>query len=146
MLAIGVTGSMSFCYFFFLLIPNRDNDTEYEGIDQIITTNLFLFFQIRSGYKLKYSSVAEVYTEVPSKLEEFFKQRRRWYLSSLAYFFFFISELKRFKFGNPHVTMPYLVYQGMLLCFPLVSTCTFGTVLASRFWLKLFPCVLVGAF
>lgn len=86
-----------------------------QGEDRWLCTLL-----LQRGYRVEYSAASDAYTHCPEGFGEFYTQRRRWAPSTMANIMDLLKDYKRTVAINDSISLPYIIYQGMLL---------FGTVL-----------------
>lgn len=86
-----------------------------QGEDRWLCTLL-----LQRGYRVEYSAASDAYTHAPEGFGEFYNQRRRWVPSTMANIMDLLGDYKRTVKVNDNISMPYILYQVMLL---------FGTIL-----------------
>lgn len=86
-----------------------------QGEDRWLCTLL-----LQRGYRVEYSAASDAYTHCPEGFGEFYTQRRRWAPSTMANIMDLLGDYKRTVAINDSISLPYIIYQGMLM---------FGTVL-----------------
>ncbi|XP_052867895.1 chitin synthase chs-2-like [Anopheles cruzii] len=86
-----------------------------QGEDRWLCTLL-----LKQKFRVEYSAASDAYTHAPEGFNEFYNQRRRWVPSTIANIFDLLSDAKRVVKTNNSISMPYIVYQCMLM---------FGTIL-----------------
>lgn len=86
-----------------------------QGEDRWLCTLL-----LQRGYRVEYSAASDAYTHCPEGFGEFYTQRRRWAPSTMANIMDLLKDYKKTVAINDSISLPYIIYQGMLL---------FGTVL-----------------
>ncbi|ODM95932.1 Chitin synthase 6 [Orchesella cincta] len=86
-----------------------------QGEDRWLCTLL-----LQRGYRVEYSAASDAKTHCPEGFNEFYNQRRRWVPSTMANICDLLMDYKRTIKVNPDISMPYIIYQFMLM---------FGTIL-----------------
>ncbi|XP_038118969.1 chitin synthase chs-2 [Culex quinquefasciatus] len=86
-----------------------------QGEDRWLCTLL-----LKQKFRVEYSAASDAYTHAPEGFNEFYNQRRRWVPSTIANIFDLLGDAKRVVKTNNSISMPYIVYQCMLM---------FGTIL-----------------
>lgn len=86
-----------------------------QGEDRWLCTLL-----LQRGYRVEYSAASDAYTHCPEGFGEFYTQRRRWAPSTMANIMDLLGDYKKTVAINDSISLPYIIYQGMLM---------FGTVL-----------------
>nr|AUS84047.1 chitin synthase-1 [Tetranychus cinnabarinus] len=81
-----------------------------QGEDRWLCTLL-----LQRGYRVEYSAAADAYTHCPEGFGEFYTQRRRWAPSTMANILDLLGDYKRTVAVNDHISLLYIVYQGMLM-------------------------------
>jgi len=66
---------------------------------------------LQRGYRVEYSAASDAYTQCPEGFDEFYKQRRRWYPSTMANLLDLLMEAKRTVKINDNISYLYIVYQ-----------------------------------
>ncbi|OWF56620.1 Chitin synthase 1 [Mizuhopecten yessoensis] len=79
------------------------------------------FQKVQSGWRIEYCATAENWTHCPEEFEEFYKQRRRWIASTIANLMLLVQEWKKISMFNYRVSLPFLIYQALLLLSTLIS-------------------------
>lgn len=75
---------------------------------------------LKQKYRVEYCAASDAYTHAPEGFNEFYNQRRRWVPSTMANIFDLLSDAKRITKINNNISMPYIVYQIILM---------FGTII-----------------
>ncbi|XP_065090221.1 chitin synthase chs-2-like [Ochlerotatus camptorhynchus] len=86
-----------------------------QGEDRWLCTLL-----LKQKFRVEYSAASDAYTHAPEGFNEFYNQRRRWVPSTMANIFDLLGDAKRVVKTNNSISMPYVIYQSMLM---------FGTIL-----------------
>jgi chitin synthase len=86
-----------------------------QGEDRWLCTLL-----LQRGYRVEYSAASDAYTHCPEGFGEFYTQRRRWAPSTMANIVDLLGDYKKTVAINDSISLPYIIYQGMLM---------FGTIL-----------------
>ncbi|KFB43652.1 AGAP001205-PA-like protein [Anopheles sinensis] len=86
-----------------------------QGEDRWLCTLL-----LKQKFRVEYSAASDAYTHAPEGFNEFYNQRRRWVPSTIANIFDLLADAKRVVKTNNSISMPYIIYQCMLM---------FGTIL-----------------
>ncbi|XP_055640139.1 chitin synthase chs-2-like [Toxorhynchites rutilus septentrionalis] len=86
-----------------------------QGEDRWLCTLL-----LKQKFRVEYSAASDAYTHAPEGFNEFYNQRRRWVPSTIANIFDLLGDAKRVVKTNNSISMPYIIYQSMLM---------FGTIL-----------------
>lgn len=81
-----------------------------QGEDRWLCTLL-----LQRGYRVEYSAASDAYTHCPEGFGEFYTQRRRWAPSTMANILDLLGDYKRTVAVNDHISVPYIIYQGMLM-------------------------------
>ncbi|XP_053386950.1 uncharacterized protein LOC123542823 [Mercenaria mercenaria] len=81
----------------------------------------FCTLMVQSGWRIEYCAAAENSTHCPENFDEFFKQRRRWIVSTLANQWLLIREWHYIKQHNLRVSFFYKIYQIILLVSTLIG-------------------------
>ncbi|XP_053387016.1 chitin synthase-like isoform X2 [Mercenaria mercenaria] len=76
---------------------------------------------IQSGWRIEYCAASENKTHCPEDFDEFFKQRRRWIVSTLANLWLLINKWRYIRKHNLRVSYLFLVYQVLLLVATLIA-------------------------
>jgi len=79
---------------------------------------------LERGWRLTYCAAAGDSTYCPESFNEFYKQRRRWTLSTLANLVLLVSEWKRILKNNDHISFLFMLYQTCLVCSTLIGPST----------------------
>ncbi|XP_055608469.1 chitin synthase chs-2-like [Uranotaenia lowii] len=86
-----------------------------QGEDRWLCTLL-----LKQKFRVEYSAASDAYTHAPEGFNEFYNQRRRWVPSTIANIMDLLGDAKRVVKTNNSISMPYIIYQFMLM---------FGTIL-----------------
>ncbi|XP_076350949.1 chitin synthase chs-2-like [Tachypleus tridentatus] len=70
---------------------------------------------LQRGYRVEYSAASDAYTHCPEGFGEFYTQRRRWAPSTMANIMDLLGDYKRTVSINDSISIPYIIYQGMLM-------------------------------
>uniref|UniRef100_A0A1B0AE11 chitin synthase n=1 Tax=Glossina pallidipes TaxID=7398 RepID=A0A1B0AE11_GLOPL len=70
---------------------------------------------LKQGLRVEYSAASDAYTHSPEMFNEFYNQRRRWVPSTIANIFDLLSDADLVIKNNSSISMPYIVYQAMLM-------------------------------
>ncbi|XP_046809276.1 chitin synthase chs-2 [Lucilia cuprina] len=70
---------------------------------------------LKQGLRVEYSAASDAYTHSPEMFNEFYNQRRRWVPSTIANIFDLLSDADMVVKNNSSISMPYIVYQAMLM-------------------------------
>ncbi|KAH7639899.1 chitin synthase-like protein 2 [Dermatophagoides farinae] len=81
-----------------------------QGEDRWLCTLL-----LQRGYRVEYSAASDAYTHCPEGFGEFYTQRRRWAPSTMANIMDLLCDYKRTVKVNDNISLPYIIYQGMLM-------------------------------
>ena len=81
-----------------------------QGEDRWLCTLL-----LQRGYRVEYSAASDAYTHCPDTFAEFYTQRRRWAPSTMANIMDLLGDYKRTVTVNDNISLPYIIYQGMLM-------------------------------
>ncbi|XP_035215199.1 chitin synthase chs-2-like isoform X2 [Stegodyphus dumicola] len=81
-----------------------------QGEDRWLCTLL-----LQRGYRVEYSAASDAYTHCPEGFGEFYTQRRRWAPSTMANIMDLLSDYKATVAINDNISVPYIIYQGMLM-------------------------------
>ena len=79
---------------------------------------------IENGYRLEYSALAQDSTYCPETFDEFYKQRRRWIVSTIANIAKVIRNSKSITANNDSITILFILYQAITFFSTLVSPAT----------------------
>lgn len=85
---------------------------------------------IERGKRLTYCATAKNSTYCPESFAEFFIQRRRWTLSSLANLVWLIRRGKEILRKNKHVSFLFILYQTFVVLFNVIGSSTLILVIA----------------
>jgi chitin synthase len=75
---------------------------------------------LKQKYRVEYCAASDAYTHAPEGFNEFYNQRRRWVPSTMANIFDLLSDANRITKVNNNISMPYIIYQVILM---------FGTII-----------------
>ncbi|XP_028966914.1 chitin synthase chs-2 [Galendromus occidentalis] len=81
-----------------------------QGEDRWLCTLL-----LQRGYRVEYSAASDAYTHCPEGFGEFYTQRRRWAPSTMANIMDLLGDYKRTVAINDNISLPYIIYQSMLM-------------------------------
>ncbi|UYV62604.1 chs1 [Cordylochernes scorpioides] len=81
-----------------------------QGEDRWLCTLL-----LQRGYRVEYSAASDAYTHCPEGFGEFYTQRRRWAPSTMANIMDLLMDYKRTVAINDNISVPYIIYQTMLM-------------------------------
>lgn len=81
-----------------------------QGEDRWLCTLL-----LQRGYRVEYSAASDAYTHCPEGFGEFYTQRRRWAPSTMANIMDLLADYKHTVTINDNISVPYIIYQGMLM-------------------------------
>lgn len=81
-----------------------------QGEDRWLCTLL-----LKQKYRVEYSAASDAYTHAPEGFNEFYNQRRRWVPSTMANILDLLIDSKQIVKANSSISMPYIVYQFMLM-------------------------------
>ena len=81
-----------------------------QGEDRWLCTLL-----LQRGYRVEYSAASDAYTHCPEGFGEFYTQRRRWAPSTMANIMDLLTNYKSTVKVNDSISLPYIIYQGMLM-------------------------------
>ncbi|XP_076345619.1 LOW QUALITY PROTEIN: chitin synthase chs-2-like [Tachypleus tridentatus] len=70
---------------------------------------------LQRGYRVEYSAASDAYTHCPEGFGEFYTQRRRWAPSTMANIMDLLGDYKRTVEINDNISLPYIIYQAMLM-------------------------------
>ena len=82
-----------------------------QGEDRWLCTLL-----LKQSFRVEYAAASDAYTHSPEGFNEFYNQRRRWIPSTMANIMDLLGDAKRTIEINNSISMPFIVYQGMLMC------------------------------
>ncbi|XP_023933352.1 uncharacterized protein LOC106163421 [Lingula anatina] len=88
---------------------------------------------VNNGAWLEYCAAAEDKTFCPTGFEEFFKQRRRWIVSTMANMFLLMRSFGTVVRCNKHITSLFMVYQFLLFISSLIGPATVILVIAGGY-------------
>eukprot|EP00794_Sanderia_malayensis_P016164 gene16164-17787_t len=91
----------------------------------------FCTLLVEHGWRLEYCAAAENSTYCPESFDEFFKQRRRWTPSTLANQIVLIQKASTIRRNNDAITMPFIIYQLVMLISTIVGPANVILVIAS---------------
>ena len=86
---------------------------------------------IKKGLRLEYCAISEDQTYCPTEFDEFFKQRRRWIPSTVANLITLISESGIITRGNDSISIPYILFQAVMVFSTSISPATVILVIAA---------------
>ena len=86
---------------------------------------------IRKGLRLEYCAISEDLTYCPMEFDEFFKQRRRWILSTIANLVAMVSESNIITRGNDSISILYILFQIIIVFSTAISPATVILVVAA---------------
>eukprot|EP00731_Ephydatia_muelleri_P036942 Em0359g7a len=86
---------------------------------------------VENGWKLEYCPTSENYTHCPESFDEFFKQRKRWIPSTIANLSLLITQASKVTKRNENVSIPFVIFQGILVFSTAISPATVILVIAS---------------
>ncbi|XP_055703562.1 chitin synthase chs-2-like [Phlebotomus papatasi] len=81
-----------------------------QGEDRWLCTLL-----LKQKFRVEYSAASDAYTHSPEGFNEFYNQRRRWVPSTMANILDLIFSYKMIVKANSSISMPYIVYQFVLM-------------------------------
>lgn len=81
-----------------------------QGEDRWLCTLL-----LKQQFRVEYSAASDAYTHAPEGFNEFYNQRRRWVPSTMANIMDLLGDAKTIVQKNNSISMPYIIYQGMLM-------------------------------
>lgn len=81
-----------------------------QGEDRWLCTLL-----LKQKFRVEYCAASDSYTHAPEGFNEFYNQRRRWIPSTMANIFDLLGDAKRVVKTNNNISMPYIVYQIVLM-------------------------------
>lgn len=70
---------------------------------------------LKQKFRVEYSAASDAYTHAPEGFNEFYNQRRRWIPSTMANIMDLLGDAKRVVKTNNNISMPYVVYQIVLM-------------------------------
>ncbi|XP_052268476.1 chitin synthase chs-2-like [Dreissena polymorpha] len=76
---------------------------------------------VQSGWRIEYCAAAKNSTHCPEDFDEFFKQRRRWVVSTLANLALLVKEWSTISRLNHRVSVVFLLYQAVHLFATMIS-------------------------
>ncbi|XP_013380800.1 uncharacterized protein LOC106151906 [Lingula anatina] len=85
---------------------------------------------VKQGNHLEYTGAAEDKTFCPETFEEFFKQRRRWIVSTIANMWLLLSDYGSICAKNERISRPFILYQAFLMVSTLIGPATVILVVA----------------
>ncbi|XP_060561280.1 chitin synthase chs-2-like [Ruditapes philippinarum] len=94
--------------------------TDIEEAGEFLTKNMgedrwLCTLLVQKGWRIEYCATAKDYTHCPESFDEYFKQRRRWIVSTMANQWLLIKEWSNGKTDKLHVPFLFMVYQIVLL-------------------------------
>ncbi|KAH3764088.1 chitin synthase chs-2 [Pelomyxa schiedti] len=117
--------------------------THDQGEDRWLSTLL-----IKTGWRIRYCSVAKAKTFCPTTFKEFFQQRRRWITSTLFNLALVLANGREIIKKNDSAGWLYLLYTAVLLLCAILGPATtiiiFITVSYYAFDLPFFVAIIVG--
>lgn len=99
-----------------------------QGEDRWLCTLL-----LQRGYRVEYSAASDAYTHCPEGFNEFFNQRRRWVPSTIANIFDLLMNYKATVKINDNISLPYIMYQTMLMVGTVIGPGTIFLMLVGAF-------------
>uniref|UniRef100_T1J5I3 chitin synthase n=1 Tax=Strigamia maritima TaxID=126957 RepID=T1J5I3_STRMM len=99
-----------------------------QGEDRWLCTLL-----LQRGYRVEYSAASDAYTQCPEGFDEFYNQRRRWVPSTMANILDLLMDSKRTIKVNDNISLPYIIYQGMLMAGTILGPGTIFLMLVGAF-------------
>ncbi|CAG7817051.1 unnamed protein product [Allacma fusca] len=99
-----------------------------QGEDRWLCTLL-----LQRGYRVEYSAASDAKTHCPEGFSEFYNQRRRWVPSTMANIMDLLGDYKRTIKVNPDISMPYVIYQFMLMGGTILGPGTIFLMLVGAF-------------
>ena len=103
-------------------------DDSKKGEDRWLCTLMLM-----AGGRIEYEGNSHCNTFAPEDLATFYKQRRRWGPSTTANIWQLIKKQKRARKNNPYISLPYIMYQLLVLIFSLVGLSTTVMMIAEAF-------------
>lgn len=79
---------------------------------------------VQEGWRLDYTATAFDYTHCPTGFKEFFNQRRRWIMSTLANIISLLKNWKKATRNNNSISTLFIGYQGLMLFSTVISPAT----------------------
>ena len=73
------------------------------------------------GWRVEYAGASDSYTACPQGFDEFYKQRRRWILSTILNSIDLISDWNNVVKKNDDISSPYLFYQAFNLILSIIG-------------------------
>ena len=86
---------------------------------------------IKKGWRLEYCAISEDQTYCPIEFGEFFRQRRRWTLSTIANLLQIMAEAMRITRRNDSVSILFIIYQVIMIFSTTISPATVILIIAS---------------
>jgi chitin synthase len=99
-----------------------------QGEDRWLCTLL-----LQRGYRVEYSAASDAWTHAPEGFSEFYNQRRRWVPSTIANICDLLMDYKRTIKVNPDISLPYVIYQSMLMAGTILGPGTIFLMLVGAF-------------
>lgn len=99
-----------------------------QGEDRWLCTLL-----LQRGFRVEYSAASDAYTHCPEGFGEFYTQRRRWAPSTMANIMDLLGEYKRTVAVNDSISLPYIIYQAMLMLGTVLGPGTIFLMLVGAF-------------
>ncbi|XP_053392207.1 chitin synthase chs-2-like [Mercenaria mercenaria] len=108
---------------------NRATDflTKDMGEDRWLCT-----LMVQAGRRIEYCAASENSTHCPETFDEFFKQRRRWVVSTLANMMLLLQQWTYVYKYNHRVSFLFLVYQAVLLFATLIGPSSVVLVICGK--------------
>ena len=97
-----------------------------QGEDRWLCTLL-----LQRGYRVEYSAASDAYTHCPEGFGEFYTQRRRWAPSTMANIMDLLTDYKKTIAVNDSISLPYMIYQAMLMVGTILGPGTIFLMLVS---------------
>lgn len=88
---------------------------------------------LQRGYRVEYSAASDAYTHCPEGFSEFYNQRRRWVPSTMANIMDLLTDYKRTIKINDNISLPYIIYQSMLMGGTILGPGTIFLMLVGAF-------------
>lgn len=82
---------------------------------------------------MEYSAASDAWTHAPEGFGEFYNQRRRWVPSTIANICDLLVDYKRTIKVNPDISLPYIIYQSMLMAGTILGPGTIFLMLVGAF-------------
>ncbi|XP_014783151.1 uncharacterized protein LOC106878452 [Octopus bimaculoides] len=84
----------------------------------------FCTLMLQNGWRIDYCAVATNSTHCPDGFDEFFKQRRRWIVSTIANLILVVKESRLMMKFNRHISVFFIIYQFVLLLATVIGPAT----------------------